>query len=170
MSVKLIGALCILIGAGGWGVLSASRFKAKLRMMNQLYAALGFMICELQFRRTPLPQLFRKAADEYSGRIGHVLKMISQELDAQISPNAQRCVLVALDNCLDIPENIVELLRSMGTSLGKFDVDGQLQGLEAVRTSCYEQLKQLAQNKDIRIREYQTVGLCAGAAMAILFV
>ena len=58
----------------------------------------------------------------------------------------------------------------MGSSLGRFDLEGQLQGLESVRIYCREQLDELSKDRDVRLRSYQTLGLCAGAALAILFV
>ena len=58
----------------------------------------------------------------------------------------------------------------MGSSLGRFDLDGQLLGLEAVRVYCQEQLSEMSKDRDVRLRSYQTLGLCAGAALAILFV
>ena len=96
--------------------------------------------------------------------------MLSKELDAQISPNADRCMAYVLARCGDLPRNIIQLLENMGSTMGRFDLEGQLLGLGFVRNSCNEQLKELMQNKDARLRGYQTLGLCAGAAIAILFV
>ena len=58
----------------------------------------------------------------------------------------------------------------LGTSLGRFDLTGQLNGLEQVRSHCRRELEALAGNRDQRVRGYQTLGICAGAALAILFV
>ena len=55
-------------------------------------------------------------------------------------------------------------------SMGRFDVKGQIQGLEAVRSYCRGELENMAVNREARLRSYQTLGLCTGAALAILFV
>ena len=47
---------------------------------------------------------------------------------------------------------------------------GQILGLEAVRSHCRSELDALSANQDERLRSYQTLGLCTGAALAILFV
>jgi len=49
-------------------------------------------------------------------------------------------------------------------------MEGQLKGLESVRQECRRQVETLSYNRDARLRSYQTLGLCAGAALAILFV
>ena len=63
-----------------------------------------------------------------------------------------------------------ETHSSSEQNLGKFDMSGQLRGLENARNVCRENLELLMYNKDRRLRSYQTLGLCAGAAVAILFV
>ena len=96
--------------------------------------------------------------------------MLAEELEAQISPDAQRCMAAVLDTLADADETLYGILSSLGMSLGRFDMPGQLQGLENSRNACREKLELLKQNKDRRLRSYQTLGLCAGAAIAILFV
>ena len=58
----------------------------------------------------------------------------------------------------------------LGASLGRFDLQGQLQGIESVRAQCRKDLAELEDNRDQRLRSYQTLGLCAGCALAILFL
>jgi hypothetical protein len=62
------------------------------------------------------------------------------------------------------------VLRELGQSLGRFDLNGQLLGIAAVRNTCRSKLQQFEKNKEVRLRSYQTLGLCAGAALAILFI
>jgi hypothetical protein len=54
--------------------------------------------------------------------------------------------------------------------MGRFDLEGQLNGLEAVRTRCRDWLDELISGREVRLRNYQTLGLCAGAALVILFI
>ena len=76
----------------------------------------------------------------------------------------------ALAICPEIPKRVRQAFEIMGSSLGRFDMEGQIKGLEAVRGFCRRELEGLSQNRDSRLRSYQTLGLCAGAALAILFV
>jgi len=71
-------------------------------------------------------------------------------------------------------EFLYDLVRGaaeeLGGNLGRFDIPGQLRGLENTRKECCDKLQMLTQNNDSRLRSYQTLGLCAGAALAILLV
>jgi hypothetical protein len=58
----------------------------------------------------------------------------------------------------------------MGTSLGCFGLEEQLTGLDALLAEGDTLRQQLEHNRSQRLRGYQTLALCAGAALAILFL
>lgn len=170
MIYKIIGAGLIIAGCGGFGFKLAANHIKEERTLRQLIGFLDFMECEMQYRLTPLPALCRQAAAEGKGSLCQLFLWLAKELEAQISPDAARCMDVALSKVTDIPKATVESLHVLGRSLGRYDLDGQLKGLEAVRQECRRKLEELNHNRDFRIRSYKTLGLCAGAAMAILFI
>lgn len=61
-------------------------------------------------------------------------------------------------------------MEELGRNLGRFDLTGQLSSLRALRAGCEDSLKQLTDNRDNRLRSYQTLGLCTGAALAVLLL
>lgn len=170
MEYKWIGALLIILGCGGFGFSLAAAHRREEGTLRQLIAALDYMECELQYRLTPLPDLCRAAGQEGKGLVGEVLLNLSRELDNQISPDVASCMNAALASAGDLPRHTGENLRLLGSSLGRFDLTGQLNGLEAVRSNCRRDLEALGDNRDVRLRSYQTLGLCAGAALAILLI
>lgn len=170
MTGKLIGVLLIICGCGGMGFAIVAAYKQEEAALRQLIGGLDFMECELQYHLTPLPELCRRAGTHTKGVVGRILCTISQELDNQISPDVCSCVRAALTRCGDMPRRIRKAFEILGTSLGRFDLEGQIRGLETVRGYCRGELEALASNRDNRLRSYQTLSLCAGAALAILFV
>ena len=170
MSFKWIGAILVIAGCGGVGFTMAAVYKREEWALRSLLRVLDFMACELQFRLTPLPDLCRQAGKECRGVVGQTLTNLAGELENQISPDAGSCMYAAISRTDNLPEKAKEALRMLGASLGRFDLQGQLQGLEQVRTHCRRELEQLTDNRDQRVRGYQTLGICAGAALAILFI
>lgn len=170
MILKLIGATLVIIGCGGVGFRIAANHHYEEQNLRQLIGILDYMECELQYRLTPLPELCRQASGECSGLVGEVFGRLSAEMDAQISPNVERCMSVAVEKTAKLSPLTREELLLLGKSVGRFDMEGQLKGLEAVRQDCRRLLESLSYNRDSRLRSYQTLGLCAGAALAILFV
>ena len=170
MTIKWIGALLVIAGCGGVGFTMAASYKREERCLRAFVRALDYMTCELQFRLTPLPELCRAAGKECGGPAGQALMALSAELESQINPDADSCMYAALSKLGNLPASTVEALTLLGKSLGRFDLAGQLQGIEQVRVHCRRELASLENGRDQRIRGYQTLGVCAGAALAILFV
>lgn len=170
MNLKIIGGICIIVACGGCGFLLATQYSQKIRQFQNLVSLLYFLECELQYRHTPLPQLCMEGSRQISGKISRVFLLLSNELDAQITPNVYRCMHAAIEKS-DISDNFIRAhLEDLGNNLGRFDIDGQVTELQRIRTNCERTLLELSNNKSNRLRSYQTLGLCAGAAIAILFV
>ena len=170
MSIKWIGAILVVLGCGGVGFTMAANYRREEWTLRALVRALDYMTCELQFRLTPLPQLCRQAGRECGTMAGRALTALAEELESQTCPDADGCMNAALSRLEQVPGATVQALGLLGASLGRFDLEGQLQGLEQVRAHCRRELAALESGRDQRIRGYQTLGVCAGAALAILFV
>ena len=167
---KLIGSIFIVAACGGFGWRLVAIHLKEERMLRQLIAVLDYMACELQYRHTPLPLLCRQAASETTGKLCEIFLLFTHKLEDQASAEVNGCMQLALNAFKDIPKLTQEALELLGRSLGRFDIQGQLLGLETVRAQCRRNLDELNQNKPARLRGYQTLGLCAGAALAILLL
>ena len=170
MNIKWIGAILVILGCGGMGFSMAATYRREERILRTLIRGLDYMTCELQFRLPSLPQLTRQTGEECGGMIGQAMAGLAEALDSQTCPDVESCMRSALDQVKDMPTVALEALSLLGKSLGRFDLDGQLQGLEQVRAYCRRGLSDLENGRDQRIRGYQTLGVCTGAALAILLV
>lgn len=170
MILRIIGSVCILVVCGGFGFMLSAKHLKEERTLRQLILILDNLENELLFRLSPLPVLCRHTAEESEGVLGNLFLIFAQELESQISPNVEKCMFVALSKIHDLPEKTRSVLVLLGRQLGKFALQGQLKGLETVRQACRRKLKELEENKENRIRGYKTLGLCAGAALVILFI
>lgn len=170
MSYKWIGAVLVIVGCGGFGCLLAANHRKEEQGLRQLIRVLDYMVQELQYRLTPLPELCRQAGKETRGALREVFLNLARELDWQIAPDAASCMRTALSRSHSLPVTVRELVKQLGATLGHFELEGQLQGLEAVREDCCKALARLEADRDARLRSYQTLGFCAGAALAILLL
>lgn len=170
MTMKIFGALLIVLSCGGFGFMVASRHLKEEKSLRQLIILLDYMECELQYRMTSLPILCRQVASEGNTQVHRSFLYLAQELEDQVSPDVCRCMSAALVKAKELPRYTHKAMLMLGHSLGRFDLDGQIKGLTFVRQQCNRDIDKLCENKDARLRSYQTLGLCAGAAMAILLV
>ena len=170
MDYKWIGALLIVAGCGGFGFSMAASHRIQETSLRDLIRILDYMACELQFRMTPLPELCRAAGKEGRSSVGQIFTSLGDELDCTVSPDVANCMESVLKKCPEQPPLTRDNLILLGESLGRFDITGQLKGLESVRSSCRTALESLSENREVRLRNYQTLGLCAGAALAIILI
>ena len=168
MYLRLTGAILILIGCGGYGIMMAMHHRKEVAALHQLIAVLEAMICELEYRMTPLPELCRLCAQQSKGSLCSFFQSLARAMDEQVSPDVGICVLAALKATPSMPSAAAAQLQAMGQTLGRFDLVGQISSIEACKQSCKGQLEVLEHQQPQRLRSYQTLGFCAGAALAIL--
>lgn len=170
MIAKVFGIILVVLGCGSVGFRIAYNHRQEEKALRQLIGILDFMACELQYRMPTLPSLCREISQLFREIPGRVFGELALQMESQISPDIARCMSEALKKSGSIPTITVKKLELLGMSIGRFDLEGQLRGLETVRQDCRRSLNALTENRDSRLRSYQTLGLCAGAALAILFI
>ncbi len=170
MSFKIFGAVLVLVACGWAGFAMAAAIRREELALQQLCFALEYMKGELQFSMSSLPSLCKKTANRSAGVIAAVLNLLSTELDKQYAPEAGLCLENTLAQMPGLPASVRENLRQLGRGLGHFDLAGQLSGLETCLALCRQDLACLNTHREERIRSRRTLGLCAGAALAILLL
>lgn len=169
MTIRILGATLLILGCGGLGFSISASYKSEIHILKQLLSALDTVSCELQYRLSSLSRLSIVASENTSGCLRLVFLRFAEELDSQVSPDAECCMHSAISG-VGLPSNVRTLLGTLGRSLGKFDVVGQLKGIENVQLEIKHILSTRTDKLEIRLRGYQTLGLCAGAAIAILLI
>ena len=168
--IKVLGAILVISGCGGFGIMVAAAHRRETAVLRSFLSALDLLECELEFRCASLPELCKTVGESSKGSIRQVFLLLRYELDKQISPDVEKCMQIVLDEIPQIPQLTVNAFLLLGQSLGRFDLEGQKKGLASVRAECKRILELHTCDQDKRLRCYQTLGICAGAALAILFV
>lgn len=168
MTIRIIGALLIVVGCSCFGFLASSAHKKEVAALKIFLESLDIMESELRYRKTPLPALCRYTATVQSGPVGVCFLYLAQELEQLSQADAATCVISALKKTNQLPQNLRDMFYMLGRSLGKFDVDGQLIGIQSVRSETQLRLSRLCTGQEQRLKSYRTLGVCAGAALAIL--
>lgn len=168
--IKLLGGVLIVIASAGLGFQIAASFCFERQLLRQWISALDFMQCELQYRMTSLPEICRQAGLNGKGKIRLLLYYLADELDRQVLPDVRSCMDMALKQVAYLPRSVHNAAMDLGETLGRFDTDGQVRQLEAARQNSRMQLESLEKGAQERVRAYQTLGVCCGAAIAILLI
>lgn len=169
MDYKWIGAVLIVAASACFGFSLSGTHRREEQSLRILIGALDYMSSELHFRAPSLPELCRGAAGAGGKGIDRVFLRLTQLLEESNASDVSLCMESALQE-VDLPLASRENLHLLGKSLGHFDLEGQLKGLDSVRTAARRDLDKLTQNREQRLRNYQTLSVCGGAALAILLI
>lgn len=170
MAMKYIGAFCVMIACSWWGITLAKGYTRQVMMLNQLRSALQMMKWELSYRCTPLPDLCAAAADGTSGLLRKVFHMLSETLEAGSEADAYACMRITVRKNDRLPPKVSRILLCLGKTLGRYDLEGQLQGMDQVIAACEQAYCGLEKDRKERTKSYKTLGICAGAALVVLFI
>ena len=168
MVQKWIGGICVFLACGAVGFTVAAALRKEEQLLLQTKRLLEKMECELSFRVTTLPQLCFCAVG-CGKELECLYETLSGFLEGQAYPDATSAMEAAI-GCIQLPKSVEMLHRMLGQTLGRFDLPGQLEEISAVKTACQQELNRIRENMPQRIRSCQTLGLCIGAALAILLV
>lgn len=169
MMIKWVGALLIVAGCGYFGFYMGWCLNRDTALLRELAAFIDCLGNELSFRMSALPDALRATAQVHSSKLSPVFVALAEQLEQQISPNVQSCMECVLGQ-QRLPQNTMAQLHALGGLLGSYDLQGQQNGLNMAKENCMQMLSQLEHDRAQRVRSYQTLGLCAGAALAILFI
>ena len=168
MNIKWIGVILIISGCGGFGFSMAAHYRAEERTLRELERCLVNMSNELVYRMTPLPDLFHIAAQMTDANLSDLFRNTADALEKLKEPDASSVLQRVLSEDRTLPPASKRIITELGRTLGQFDMSGQLKGIEACIQQARIELAVLSDNKEQRLRSYQTLGLCSGAALAII--
>ncbi len=169
MTLKIMGAIFVIIACSAMGFAKVAGCRREEKLLQKLILTLEYMESELQYRHHSLPELCRTAASYAGGLVGAVMLQLGEELDRQLLPEAESCMRVVLSR-MAMPGSLKKQLRLLGKTLGRFHLDGQLTGFHTVKELCRRELDRLSTQHAQALRSYQTLGICAGVALVILFI
>lgn len=170
MILRIVGAVIILASCGGFGFYLATEHKREERCLRSLAKAIELMICELEYRQPPLPQLIQIVSAQINGPVAQFFQALAQRLETQMDRDASVCTGEVLKDFTSLPLRTRLVLQQLGIGLGRFSLSGQVSCLQGVAQLCDRDLRSLAQDRDVKLRSYRTLGLCAGTALIILFI
>lgn len=169
MMLRMVGAALLVTGSAGFGFSLAANNARQVRMLQELIRMLKEIEWELKFHLTPLPELCQVAAGVVGGTLQKVFLELGRRLDNGGEPDVTACMNDIVSRS-ELPKPIRRCLKDLGSCLGRFDLEGQLEGLQSVTLRCRRELEVLSENGKERIRSYQTLAICAGAGLAILLI
>ena len=148
----------------------AANYRAEERYLQQFCDLSEWITNELSCRMWPLPVLFAQVSQQSHGEFRKLFGELSTALDQRVAPDAYGCMEAVLACHPALPDGCRHLLSQLGRTLGRYDLEGQLREIMRIHEEAGQMLKKHREGAEDRLRCCQTLGLCAGLALAILLL
>ncbi len=167
--IRLVGAAMIILGAGSFGVAKTAQFYRQQRQLRAFLNALEILQCELDYTLYPLPKLCRITAERCERVCADFLRRYADSLDGGACRSAAaREALIAV-KCVLPPDACIAVLE-LFSALGRYDLEGETNLLKLTQYRLKAALERGETEKRPMVKGYAVLGLCTGAAVAILLV
>ena len=167
--IRIIGAVLIVLGAGSFGIAKTAQFYRRQRQLRAFLHALEILRCELHYTLYPLPKLCRITAERSERVCAEFLRTYADLLDGGSNRSvAAREALSAVN--IVLPPDAQAAILELFSTLGRYDVDGEESLLQLTQRRLNAALERGETEKRPMVKGYAVLGICTGAAIAILLV
>lgn len=168
---RLFGALLLIVGSSGIGMMAAIRLKERVDDLSGLVCGLEGMKRGLLSRTEGLKAMLNDGANQTQGRGRSFFRSLSQGMDtldgSAFSLLWEKTLESALLRCL---ESDLTELKSLGGILGSYDADSQSAALDKVIADLNFRLKEAVEQRKSLGRVYGTMGVSVGLLLAIILI
>lgn len=170
--MKLAGIVFIIISAGSVGLQISLALRNRCRFLHQLRSAIQLLKNEIVVCATPLPQAFALMAASLNGSAESVFSKVAYEMNQRRWMTASAAMEQALlsDPPMAKDTELCDLLQSMAAGLGKYDKESQVSALEMTIFRLDKLIDQAEQERSVKSKTYEVLGICAGLSIAILLL
>ncbi len=173
MSVKMIGALLVLLSAYAMGSLFALRIKEQERWLKEIKTALFLLSGELEYRQLPFPEALERTGRRQNGRTNEFFLGLWQELKKREGATLQelwqqQAVIHLKDSPLTRQQR--EEFGELGVCFSETDRETRRNTLEFYLKRLEEDAERLRQTGADKAYLYRTLGMLGGMFLVILML
>ena len=141
-------------------------------LLHALLAALEAMKGEIEYRLTPLPELFAALGEGTEPVTAAFFRGCAAMMEADRALPPQLVLGRAMEQTTSLQwsARTRETVRNLAFSLGKFDLGGQVRAIELAQERLRAELAEVQAGSRARCRSYETIGICAGLALAVILL
>ena len=168
--IRLVGAVLAASGGALLGFQAAAELRGRVRTLDQLEEGLAVLEQELELNLPPLPRLLERGAAHSGGAARELFQGCVrglERLDREDFSSLWRRLVG--EQCTLGPEGQA-ILYPLGDTLGRYEVQRQLEALSAARRRLGELSGRLEADSRRKGRVYQALGLSGGAFLVILLL
>jgi len=170
---NLAGAACIIGAAAAYGESRARFIEQRVRQLQQLQRSLKLLTAEILFAQSLLPAAFRTVGSLSEPPVKNLFVGAADLLAAGRELTAQEAWEESLQQVYpqtSFSEADLEIIKSLGVSLGISQREGQLKQIQLAEQHISFSLEEAQQSRERQARMWRFLGFIGGATLVILLL
>lgn len=170
--IRMIGAALVVLSSGAVGFGFARAVKLQCAQLEGLLWALDTMQSEMSARLTRWRSFSRGFAPAGRRMSRLFLRKPEGRCLRSLTARCRVCFKRGFQQARGFRpgDESVQALYGLSLNLGRFDLESQLAAIERTKASVTAALLALQGQKRARCRSYETIGICAGLALAVMLL
>ncbi|NLK97526.1 stage III sporulation protein AB [Defluviitalea saccharophila] len=171
MFIKLIGAICTVIGTTFIGLLLDKLDVYRMNDLKTLQKAFVFLKGEIDYMITPLPLAMEQVGSRIGSNIGNIFTYAGELMGKKTGYNASELWENAVERYIDdtyLSKVDKSILLSFGNALGYLDKEMQKNNINLCILYLEDEMKKLDLHHQKNGRLYRSLGILSGLLIVIL--
>ena len=145
--------------------MKSKKFQTRVGQLKNFKNAMEIFKSKIRYTQQPVGEVFHELSEQIDGKVGEVFSKSLEYGDINIG-----WVESLLSVGLELNSEDLEILSNLGNTLGRTDLEGQINQIELVSTFLDSQIEKAEKDNEKFSKMYKTLGIVTGAIIVILLI
>ena len=167
--IRCIILMSIIACSTSIGFLLSKRYTDRLNELTDLCVLINILQNKIKFMQLPLKEIFEQIGNiSLKTNLKNIFLKCSLTLKNMKLEDSWKEAIKQERAFLNLKNEDVEILNTLGSTLGKSDIDGQMNEINEFKERLNNQIKQAEEEKKKNSKMYKTLGTIGGLVIVIL--
>ena len=169
--IRYIFLVSILGCSTSIGFLLSNSYINRVKELKSISKLINVLQNKIKFTRKPLKDIFNELSRlEQNEKINRIFLNVSQNLENSTMSESWKNIVEEEKENLCLKEDDINLLKTLGNTLGKSDVDGQMSEINLFTELIKVQIQKAEREKEKNSKMYKSLGTIIGIVIVIVLI
>lgn len=167
--LRYIFLISILVGSTSIGFLLSRRYSDRMKELNDISSLINILKNKIKFTHKPLGEILEEISTiKKDTKILEIFSKTGEKLEDRKIEEAWNEAISEEKFYLNLKNEDIELMRTLGNVLGKTDIEGQMSEINQFDNLLKIQIKNAENEKNKNSKMYKSLGTIIGLAIVII--
>lgn len=173
--IKWTSLISIFLLATWLGNRIAYKYKNRVKQLQELKIILNTIETKIKFTQQPLTEIFKEIVHHKNSKnskngINIIFKEASEKIDMECFKKVWSESIYKAKEKLDLTQEDIDIIESMGKTLGTTDIEGQIKEIEIIKDFIENQIEKAEEERKKNEKMYKMLGGIAGIGIVIILI